>query len=123
MPKYIVLQTSFIDAKVVHPGEEIEYAGLPAENLQPTDDEGRAKYQEYLESNEARVKKMILENKEPSAGGIADSAVFFEALQKQRAQDQAEMPGLVAQAVAAALAASFPNGMHKPAVAPAESLT
>lgn len=117
MTKYLVLATSFIDAKMVQPGEEIEYAGLPAENLQPLDDEGRAKYQEYLASNEARVAKMIAENRDPGAGGIADPAAFFEALQKQRAQDQADMPALVAQAVAAALANAFPNGMHKPSVA------
>lgn len=93
MPKYIVLETSFIDAKVVHPGEEIEYAGLPAENLQPTDDEGRAKYQEYLESNKARVAKMIEENRESPTGGIADSAKFFAELQK-----------MIAEGVAAAVA-------------------
>ncbi len=123
MPKYRVLEQSFIDAKVMFPGEEIEYDGLPAENLEPLDDEGKAKYQEYLVTNAARVTKMIEQNRDSPTGGIADTAAFFKALQDQRAQDQAELPGLVAQAVAAALAASFPNGLHKPAVAPEPSLT
>lgn len=120
MPKYRVLEKSYIGTKVVEPGDEIDYDGLPAENLEPLDDEGRAKYQEYLASNAARVGKMVEQFKDPAAGGIADPAAFFKALQEQTHE---EMAAMVAKGIADALATAFPNGMHKPAVAPETPLT
>lgn len=114
MPRYRVLQQSFVDAKVVFEGEEIEYDGLPAENLEPLDDAGRAKYQEYLDSNAARVAKMIEQNRESPTGGIADSAKFFQALQETREQDRADMATMISKGIADALSVAFPNGMQKP---------
>ncbi len=37
MAKYIVLEPSFIDGKLVKEGEEIEFNGVPGRNLKPLD--------------------------------------------------------------------------------------
>ena len=42
MPKYKVLEKSFINGDIHEAGAEVDYAGLPGPNLEPTDDEGRA---------------------------------------------------------------------------------
>jgi hypothetical protein len=115
MLKYTVLERSLVGNEIFEAGSTCLYDGLPAENLAPQCDEGKARYQEYLASNRDRVAKMVEQNAEP---GVGDSAVFFKALQAQRAQDHAEMPGLIAAAVAAAIAQVFPNGTSKKAETP-----
>lgn len=42
MAKYRVTAVSFIGGRTVHPGEVIEYAGIPGSKLDPVDDEARA---------------------------------------------------------------------------------
>jgi hypothetical protein len=91
MPKYRVKELSLVGNELFQAGAEVEYDGLPAENLEPLCDEGRAKYQEYLDSNAARVEKMIKENQ---AGGVGDPAAFAAAL-------AAMVTGAVTQALAA----------------------
>ncbi len=113
MPKYRVKELSLIGNELFQAGAEVDYDGLPAENLEPLCDEGRAKYQEYLDSNAARVKAMILQNSESKVG---DPAAFAEALAKHSEQQTAVIATAVAEAVAAAFARLMPEG--SPAAAP-----
>jgi len=71
IPKYVVLEKSLVGNTVYEAGAEVEYDGLPAENLQPTCDRGRARYQEYLKSNAERV-AMLKEQYSESAVGDPD---------------------------------------------------
>lgn len=131
--KYTVLAKSLIGNRIYEEGETAEYDGLPAENLAPQCDVGRARYQEYLRTNEERVAKMKADNPEsgfgdPVAFQKAVSAAIAEADAKHAQQQQALMeqitamqasqPALIAAAVAAALAQVFPNGTSKPAKVP-----
>jgi hypothetical protein len=59
--KYLVKEKSLIGNEIFEAGAEAMYDGLPAENLEPLCDVGRERYQEYLESNAARVKRMYEE--------------------------------------------------------------
>lgn len=61
IPKYRVKELSLIGNELHEAGAIVEYDGLPAENLEPLCEAGRAKYREYLESNEQRVRKMMAE--------------------------------------------------------------
>jgi hypothetical protein len=108
MPKYRVKELSLVGNELFQAGAEIEYNGLPAENLEPLCDEGRAKYQEYLDSNAARVKKMVSENQ---ASGVGDPAAFAVALAKNQAEQATVIGTAVAEAVAAAFARLLPEGI------------
>jgi hypothetical protein len=123
MPKYRVKELSLIGNELFQAGAEVEYDGLPAENLEPLDDEGRAKYQEYLDSNAERVRKMRAENDTSSVG---DPAVFMAALLKAQEDGAAKQAEQIGAAVAQAIAALFPNGVPVKAVklpdAPADPL-
>lgn len=112
MPKYRVKELSLVGNELFQAGAEIEYDGLPAENLEPLCDEGKAKYQEYLDSNAARVKRMVSENQ---ASGVGDPAAFTAALAKSQTEQAATIGTAVAEAVAAAFSRLFPEGV--PAVA------
>lgn len=138
--EYIAREKSLVGNEMYEAGQRVSYAGLPAENLQPTCDIGRARFQEYLESNKDRVAKMISDNKEGSENGIGNANAFMTALLKQREEDrkdlaeqlarqseqmqhqsqmQAEAIGTaVAQAMANAFAMFFPNGL--PSAVPAD---
>ena len=87
MPKYLVKELSLIGNELFQAGAEVEYDGLPAENLEPLCDEGRAKYQEYLDSNAARVKKMIAENQLSAVGDPAAFAAAVASTIKQLVAD------------------------------------
>ena len=41
MPRFRVARQSFIGGRVYERGEEVDYDGLPSDNLEPLDDEGR----------------------------------------------------------------------------------
>lgn len=41
MPRYRVLQKSYINERIVHEGEEVDYDGQPGTNLEPLDAEAR----------------------------------------------------------------------------------
>lgn len=124
---YTVLEKSLVGNKIYEAGETAMYDGLPAENLAPTCDVGRARYQEYLESNAERIAKM---KEMHSDGAFGDQAAFgkqfLEALAQANAEHaeqmaalQASQAELIAKAVAAALASAFPNGTAKAAAKPA----
>lgn len=42
MPRYTVTARSFINNALAHPGDIVDYDGLPGFNLEPADDEARA---------------------------------------------------------------------------------
>ena len=108
MPKYRVKELSLIGNELFQAGAEVDYDGLPAENLEPLDAEGEAKYQEYLVSNAERVRKMNLENSESQVG---DPAAFAAALAESQ-KGQAELiSAIVAESMTAAFAKIFPDGI------------
>jgi hypothetical protein len=133
--KYTVLERSLIGNEIVEAGAVVEYDGLPAENLAPMCDVGRARYQEYLETNKARVAKMMADNAD---SGLGDPAAFAAAVAKAVAEANAEAAARQAEmlaalqanqtesisaAVAAAIAQVFPNGTSKKAVDPTPAPT
>lgn len=90
--KYRVKEKSLIGNALHEAGAEVEYDGLPAENLEPLCDEGRARYQQYLESNSERVKKMVAANQESAVGDPTKFATqFAQALAEERAEHAAQM--------------------------------
>src|SRR5437868_13768488 len=54
--KYRLKEKSLIGNDLHEAGTTISYAGLPAENLEPLCDEGRARAAEYAASNAERVR-------------------------------------------------------------------
>ena len=85
--KYRVKEKSLIGNAIHEAGAEVEYDGLPADNLEPLCDIGRARAAEYEESNKQRVATMIATNQESDVG---DPAVFAAAFAKQLAEERAE---------------------------------
>lgn len=85
--KYTVLARSLIGNTIYEEGQTAEYDGLPAENLAPTCDEGRARAIDYADSNTARIAKMRADN--PEAGGM-DAAAFGKAVAAAIAKSNAE---------------------------------
>lgn len=85
--KYRLKEQSLIGNQIHPAGAEVEYDGLPAENLEPLCDEGRSRYAEYLESNKARVANLIASNQE---SGVGDPTKFAEQFAKVLAEQQAE---------------------------------
>jgi hypothetical protein len=135
--KYRVKEKSLIGNQIHEAGAEVEYDGLPADNLQPLCDEGHARAAEYERSNKERVTKMIADNEESSVGDPAQFAAQFQkALAEANAEHQKRMDELqntlveaqaraaeqmgaaVAQGIAAVLQQLFPNGLPT-AAAPA----
>ena len=134
--KYLVKEKSLIGNQIYEAGATAEYDGLPADNLEPLCDEGRARAAEYVESNKQRVATMIAANQESNVGDPAQFAAQFQKalteaneeharrmaeLQQTLVDAQAraaeQMGAAVAQGVAAVLQQLFPNGV--PAAAPA----
>jgi hypothetical protein len=123
--KYTVLKKSLVGNKIYEEGETVEYDGLPAENLAPQCEVGHARFQEYTETNKARVAKMM-EFHGDAAKNVGDpaafQAAFLEALAEsnkvhaeQMAALQVAQADLIAKAVASAFATAFPNGTGKAA--------
>jgi hypothetical protein len=112
IPKYVVLEKSLIGNELHEAGAVVEYDGLPAENLQPTCDEGRARYQEYLKSNAERVAKLKEQYTESAVGDPSKFAAdFAKALAAQQVEHQAQMAALVEQNQA--MAAMFTDAVTK----------
>lgn len=110
--KYTVLERSLIGNEIHEVGAVVDYDGLPADNLAPTCDEGRARAAEYERSNAERVAKMKDQYADSSLG---DPQKLFEAFRKELAASQAVMVDTIAAAIAKALA---PKGKAKPAEDP-----
>lgn len=85
--QYRVKEKSLIGNQLFEAGQVAEYDGLPADNLEPLCDEGRARAAEYERSNATRVQKMIAANQESAVG---DPSKFAEAFAKQLAEERAE---------------------------------
>lgn len=118
MPKYRVLEPSFIEARIIPAGEEIEFFGDPGPNLEPLDDDAREALRVYVEEKEPARRRALSEN--AGANGIADQEAFIKALSEANAKANAGMvSGQIAEGIAAAFAQFFPNGLNKPSVAPA----
>jgi len=109
MPKYRVVEKSLIGNEIKEEGEIVEYDGLPGWNLEPMCDEGRAKAEEYVASNKARIALMNDQFKDQP--GVGDPAAFMAAFAKMLAEQQANQAEQIGTAVAQALAAIFPNGV------------
>lgn len=64
MARYLVLQRSFIDYRLVEPGVEVEYSGKPDGNLQPLDEEAEAasaaRVQELQDARVSAAQKKLL---------------------------------------------------------------
>ncbi len=110
MPKYLVKELSLIGNELHPAGATVEYDGLPAGNLEPLCDEGRAKHQEYLDSNAKRVASM---KEQFTDSAVGDPEKFAAALGKALAEDRAIQAQVIATAVAEAVAAAFEK--HTPA--------
>ena len=91
--KYTVLEKSLVGNEIFEAGQTCSYAGLPAENLAPTCDEGRARYQEYLETNRVRAAKMRAEFADSAVG---DQSAFAAAVGKAIAEANAEASSKIA---------------------------
>lgn len=118
--KYIATEKSNIGNEMIEAGDSVMYAGLPAENLTPTCDEGRARYKEYLASNADRVKQMVDDAKGTDLAQLQQE-LMVRLAEKQIAATEAQgsqIASAVAQAVVAAMAQFFPNGVPA-AAAPA----
>lgn len=90
--KYLVKEKSLIGNQLYEAGATVDYDGLPADNLEPLCDEGRARAAEYEQSNADRVKTMIASNQESAVGDPATFAKqFAEALATERAEHAAQM--------------------------------
>jgi hypothetical protein len=75
MPKYQVLEKSFINNQIREEGEILDdYDGLPSENLKPLDEAGEIKAQEYRDSNAKR-----LATQTPAATPLDNAEVFAKA--------------------------------------------
>lgn len=102
MPKYRVLEKSFIGVHLVEAGAEVEYDGLPGKNLEPLDDEAKAQAAKAQPVANAAMKDLIA-NMRPL--GDTDPEAFAAAVAKA-----------IADGIAQALA---PKGKPKGDGAPA----
>lgn len=115
--EYRVKEKSLIGNEMFEAGAIAKYDGLPAENLEPMCDVGRARYQEYLDSNKSRIATMIAGHSESAVG---DPNLFMKewaAAQQKAAAEQAEQ---IAAAVSAGISAGLAQmaEMMKSAMAP-----
>jgi len=118
--RYRVLELSFIDSRLVQPGEEIEYDGHPGDNLQPLNDAAEQALDYYVNVAEPeRIRKLIEANSTPGTSAFADPAAFAEALAKATAAQGADINKQISEGIAAAFALFFPQGLNKPPVQPA----
>lgn len=116
MPKYTVLEKSYLpsadgSSRIYEAGETVDYDGLPGRNLEPLDDEGKAKQADYLASLE-KLRSDRLRDFPPESQAAAEA--FAKMLADERAKDKDALSATVAAAVASALAQAFPNGLNKP---------
>lgn len=96
--KYRVKEKSLIGNTLYEAGQVAEYDGLPADNLEPLCDEGRARAAEYEQSNKQRVATMIAANQESAVGDPAKFAEqFAKALAAEREERAAEREEHAAQ--------------------------
>ena len=97
MPRYTVLEKSYIDGRIYEAGESVFYGGHQDFNLEPTDEEGRAA-KEYYNTvvNPKRVSELFAANPDPSA---VNMTALAEAVAKAviAAQAQSAKPARTAK--------------------------
>lgn len=95
--KYLVKERSLIGNELFEAGAIADYDGLPAENLEPQCDEGRARAEEYRISNEKRVSLMMANHKESAVGDPAQFlANFAKFMQEENARQAEKMNDAIA---------------------------
>ena len=99
--EYLVKEKSLIGNEIKEAGEKVLYDGLPAENLEPLCDEGRARYQEYLASNKARVAAMVEQH---NTSAVGDPDAFAKAMAKYQAEQAEVMKQAISEGIAAGIA-------------------
>lgn len=116
--KYLVKDRSLIGNEIFEAGAIAEYDGLPAENLEPQCDEGRARAEEYRISNEKRVSQMMADHKESAVGDPAQFlANFAKFMQEENARRDEKMDAAIATLAEAMakLASQVPAAAPAPA--------
>lgn len=117
--RYLVKEKSLVGNTMHEAGDIALYDGLPAENLEPQCDEGRARYQEYLKSNEDRVKALVANNGPITGGGIADPTAFMAAFQKELAEQNQRQADMMAAAIAHGIKTGMAELLAAQGIAPA----
>ena len=115
---YTVLEKSLIGNEMFDAGANASYDGMPSENLAPTDDVGRQRYQDYLDSNAVRIKAMNAANPDSQVG---DPALFAAALAKELATQNANVADQVTAGIKAGIKELIAEGVltvAKPAEQP-----
>lgn len=96
--KYRAKEKSLIGNDIVEAGQEVMYAGLPSDNLEPLCAEGRARAAEFEASNKKRVDNLVEKNKESAVGDPEQFlASFTKMLAEQKAEADAKFATLVEQ--------------------------
>ena len=101
---YRVKEKSLIGNEIHEAGAVVAYDGLPAENLEPMCDVGRARYQEYLDSNKTRAANMMNQYSESQVG---DMDSFAKAWAKAQADYADTMAETIADAIREGIAAGI----------------
>lgn len=118
--EYRVKEKSYIGNEMVEAGATVFYDGLPSDNLEPLDAEGRARAEEFKRSDKERADKLIADNK-PDV--TADSEKFAAAFAKELAAQKADSDAKYAENQATitkllqALTQSVPAVVHTDAPA------
>jgi hypothetical protein len=113
---YLVKERSNLNNRMYEEGETVEYDGMPAENLEPTDAEGAARYQEYLESNKARQAAMREMFADSSVGDAEKfAAALGKELSKHKDETDAKLSAMT-DAIAALTKAMTPPTGKPPAI-------
>lgn len=95
--KYLVKERSLIGNELFEAGAIADYDGLPAENLEPQCEEGRARAEEYRTSNDKRVSLMMANHKESAVGDPAQFlANFAKFMQEENARQAEKMNDAIA---------------------------
>ena len=94
---YIVLERSLIGNEIKEVGSEVLYDGLPAENLQPTCEEGERRAEEYQESNRQRQAAMRAQYGAEAQSAFGDPEKFTKMFAAELAKATAEATAQQAQ--------------------------
>lgn len=94
-PRYLVLERSLINNQIHEAGAEVEYDGLPSENLKPLDAAGEAKAEEYKASNAKRVSGMMDEAKASPLAGAFDPSKIVQQMADMQAEQAAQNAALM----------------------------
>jgi hypothetical protein len=91
MPKYRVKAVSFIDNSLRQEGDVVEFDGIPADNLEPMQDEGDEAAAEFVQAKA----DSLLRQQFAAAGGDPNDAAALEAFAKDQAAKTTSGPGVL----------------------------